>query len=121
MGSRGPVRLESFDEFLIPKPQTVRRGAAEHDKAVEDEAAGLFGLESLDDHVLYAKRAELLLAGGEGMRPRPAKAVEDFNAAAEAAMEIGKGKLANKYYERAGEAEAAAEEAGEEEDILLGD
>lgn len=47
--------------------------------------------------------------------PDPAAAAEAFNTAAEEASAAFKGKLAQRYFERAAEAEAAAEEQGGEE------
>lgn len=44
------------------------------------------------------------------LRPDPAAAAEAFNTAAEEASAAFKGKLAQRYFERAAEAEAAADE-----------
>lgn len=44
--------------------------------------------------------------------PDPAAATEAFNAAAEEASAAFKGKLAQRYFERAAEAEAVVEEGG---------
>lgn len=55
------------------------------------------------------------LLGSAQLLPDPAAAAEAFNAAAEEASAAFKGKLAQRYFERAAEAEAAAEEEGRDE------
>ncbi|MEW5299115.1 MAG: hypothetical protein WDW36_002161 [Sanguina aurantia] len=59
-----------------------------------------------DQHEMQSALAALLLSGGDGLDPDAAAACQLFNDAAECAMELGKGKLAQNLYERAAEAEA---------------
>jgi hypothetical protein len=63
---------------------------------------------------LFLDEEEQSLLGSVPLRPDPAAAAEAFNAAAEEASAAFKGKLAQRYFERAAEAEAAAEEACED-------
>jgi hypothetical protein len=58
---------------------------------------------------LLAQLGDLLLAEHPGCPQDPSEAAAAFNEAAEAATAAGKGRLAARYYERAAEAEAAAE------------
>jgi len=70
----------------------------------EDEAAGLAGGAPTRYEAL-ASLGKLLLEGGEGLEPDLEGAAEALNEAAELATEAGKGKLAQRYYELAAQAE----------------
>ncbi|CAG0893568.1 unnamed protein product [Darwinula stevensoni] len=79
-----------------------------YEKAVDidpEEDEG-FGNGTVDHppYVLLAAQAEMLKEGGHGLSKDPQKANELYTAAAESAMELMKGRLANKYYMLAEEA-----------------
>ncbi|KAK3279236.1 hypothetical protein CYMTET_12877 [Cymbomonas tetramitiformis] len=82
-------------------------GLKDIDAAVEREAP-----EVPPTYELIAKVGDVLGTGGDGIKRDPAAAAEAYNRAAEAAMEAMKGKLSNKYYEKAAIMEAEAEEEG---------
>ncbi|MEW5313445.1 MAG: hypothetical protein WDW38_005013 [Sanguina aurantia] len=70
------------------------------------EEVGILPGVALHRHEMQSALAALLLSGGDGLDPDAAAACQLFNDAAECAMELGKGKLAQNLYERAAEAEA---------------
>ena len=59
---------------------------------------------------LLSRRAAMLTTGGFGLEADPSSAGDLFSAAAEAAVEAMKGRLANKFYMLAEEAWALVEE-----------
>ena len=67
---------------------------------------------SMDDppYQLLARLGEMYLAGGHGLEKSPSEAADLFNRAAESATVAMKGRLANKYYALAEEANALIEE-----------
>lgn len=71
------------------------------------------GAAAASDLALVQDEEEAALLGNMAMLPDPAAAAEAFNAAAEEASAAFKGKLAQRYFERAAEAEAVAEEGGQ--------
>ncbi len=79
---------------------------------LDAEDCGDAGMFSMDDapYVLIARRAEMILAGEDGIEKDPNRAGDLYNEAAEAAMNCMKGKLANKYYMLAEEAYGQCEE-----------
>ncbi|KXZ51661.1 hypothetical protein GPECTOR_11g114 [Gonium pectorale] len=97
----------------VPKLEELRPSRAflaRLKRSVEEEAAVLPGASAARYEILYAY-GSVLLAGGPGLPPNPAKAAELLEEAAEEAGGAGKGRLAQKYYELAAQAQAAAEEA----------
>ena len=60
-----------------------------------------------------ARLAEMFCSGGHQLEKDPNRAGELYTQAAEVAMEMMKGKLANKYYMLAEEAWSEIEEGGE--------
>ncbi|XP_072453986.1 eukaryotic elongation factor 2 kinase isoform X2 [Notamacropus eugenii] len=75
-----------------------------------DEGGEYDGIQDEPRHTLLAREAEMLLTGGFQLEKDPKKAGDLYTSAAEAAMEAMKGRLANKYYEKAEEAWALMEE-----------
>ncbi|XP_036134649.1 eukaryotic elongation factor 2 kinase isoform X5 [Molossus molossus] len=75
-----------------------------------DEAGEYDGVQGEPRHVLLAREAEMLLAGGFRLEKDPQRAGDLYTQAAEAAMEALRGRLASQYYQRAEEAWAQAEE-----------
>ncbi|XP_036597356.1 eukaryotic elongation factor 2 kinase [Trichosurus vulpecula] len=75
-----------------------------------DEGGEYDGIQDEPRHTLLAREAEMLLTGGFQLEKDPKKSGDLYTAAAEAAMEAMKGRLANKYYEKAEEAWALMEE-----------
>jgi len=88
-------------ESLGPSALQATLGAAA--AAVSDAAAASDMAAAAD--IVDEEEASLL-----PLLPDPAAAAEAFNTAAEEASAAFKGKLAQRYFERAAEAEAAAEE-----------
>lgn len=71
------------------------------------------GAAAASDLALVQDEEEEALLGNMGvLLPDPAAAAEAFNAAAEEASAAFKGKLAQRYFERAAEAEVVVEEGG---------
>ncbi|KAM7148647.1 eukaryotic elongation factor 2 kinase isoform 5-T5 [Molossus nigricans] len=75
-----------------------------------DEAGEYDGVQGEPRHVLLAREAEMLLAGGFRLEKDPQRAGDLYTQAAEAAVEAMRGRLASQYYQRAEEAWAQAEE-----------
>ncbi|XP_023569188.1 eukaryotic elongation factor 2 kinase isoform X2 [Octodon degus] len=75
-----------------------------------DEGGEFDGMQDEPRHALLAREAEMLLGGGCGLEKDPQRAGDLYTQAAEAAMEAMKGRLANRYYEKAEEAWACVEE-----------
>ncbi|XP_068941038.1 eukaryotic elongation factor 2 kinase isoform X4 [Petaurus breviceps papuanus] len=75
-----------------------------------DEGGEYDGIQDEPRHTLLAREAEMLFTGGFQLEKDPQKSGDLYTAAAEAAMEAMKGRLANKYYEKAEEAWALMEE-----------
>ncbi|KAG8225890.1 hypothetical protein J437_LFUL006821 [Ladona fulva] len=75
-----------------------------------DRAALAGGTDDKPAYLLYARQAEMLLAGGYGLNRDPQKAGELYNSAADLALEAAKGRLATKYYQLAEEAWAEVED-----------
>mmetsp|Transcript_2286 Transcript_2286/g.4601 ORF Transcript_2286/g.4601 Transcript_2286/m.4601 type:complete len:786 (-) Transcript_2286:414-2771(-) len=67
----------------------------------EEEESESFPGAGQKKYALKAALAALLMEEGGGLEPDLERAAELFNEAADAAMEQGKGKLAQKYYEQA--------------------
>ncbi|KAM9094019.1 eukaryotic elongation factor 2 kinase isoform X1 [Sarcophilus harrisii] len=75
-----------------------------------DEGGEYDGIQDDPRHTLLAREAEMLFTGGFQLEKDPKRSGDLYTAAAEAAMEAMKGRLANKYYEKAEEAWALMEE-----------
>ncbi|KAG2449797.1 hypothetical protein HYH02_005320 [Chlamydomonas schloesseri] len=102
----------NLSSLRVPKIEELRPSKAFLHRCklqAEEEASALPGASAARYEVLFSY-GSLLLSGGEGLAADPAKAAELLEAAAEAASEAGKGKLAQRYYEQAAKAQAACEE-----------
>ncbi|XP_007498303.1 eukaryotic elongation factor 2 kinase isoform X2 [Monodelphis domestica] len=75
-----------------------------------DEGGEYDGMQDEPRHTLLAREAEMLFTGGFQLEKDPQRSGDLYTSAAEAAMEAMKGRLANKYYEKAEEAWAMMEE-----------
>ncbi|XP_037066904.1 eukaryotic elongation factor 2 kinase isoform X3 [Peromyscus leucopus] len=75
-----------------------------------DEGGEYDGVQDEPQYALLARQAEMLFTGGFGLDRNPQRSGDLYTQAAEAAMEAMKGRLANKYYEKAEEAWAQMEE-----------
>ncbi|XP_043828333.1 eukaryotic elongation factor 2 kinase isoform X4 [Dromiciops gliroides] len=75
-----------------------------------DEGGEYDGIQDEPRHTLLAREAEMLFTGGFQLEKDPQRSGDLYTAAAEAAMEAMKGRLANKYYEKAEEAWALMED-----------
>ncbi|XP_059123618.1 eukaryotic elongation factor 2 kinase isoform X1 [Peromyscus eremicus] len=75
-----------------------------------DEGGEYDGVQDEPQYALLARQAEMLFTGGFGLDKNPQRSGDLYTQAAEAAMEAMKGRLANKYYEKAEEAWAQMEE-----------
>ncbi|GFR42631.1 hypothetical protein Agub_g3567 [Astrephomene gubernaculifera] len=106
---QGGLRVPKLEE-LSPSPDFMARLR----RAVEEEASALLGASAAKYEIL-SQYGSVLLSGGPGLPPNPARAAELLEEAAEEAGAAGKGKLAQKYYELAARAQAMCEEEGEEE------
>ena len=65
------------------------------------------------DYIITARLAEMFRSGGHRLEKDPNKAGELYTQSAEVAMEMMKGKLANKYYMLAEEAWSEVGDGGE--------
>ncbi|KAM5199297.1 eukaryotic elongation factor 2 kinase isoform 7-T10 [Hipposideros larvatus] len=75
-----------------------------------DEGGEYDGMQGEPRYALLAREAEMLSTGGCGLKKDPQRSGDLYTQAAEAAMEAMKGRLANKYYQKAEEAWAQMEE-----------
>ncbi|XP_074062254.1 eukaryotic elongation factor 2 kinase [Macrotis lagotis] len=75
-----------------------------------DEGGEYDGMQDEPRHTLLAREAEMLFIGGFQLEKDPKRSGDLYTSAAEAAMEAMKGRLANKYYEKAEEAWSLMEE-----------
>ncbi|XP_068941037.1 eukaryotic elongation factor 2 kinase isoform X3 [Petaurus breviceps papuanus] len=100
--------------ILSNKTQNWKEALHWYDTALNttdyDEGGEYDGIQDEPRHTLLAREAEMLFTGGFQLEKDPQKSGDLYTAAAEAAMEAMKGRLANKYYEKAEEAWALMEE-----------
>ncbi|XP_019505428.1 PREDICTED: eukaryotic elongation factor 2 kinase isoform X4 [Hipposideros armiger] len=75
-----------------------------------DEGGEYDGMQGEPRYALLAREAEMLSTGGCGLKKDPQRSGDLYTQAAEAATEAMKGRLANKYYQKAEEAWAQMEE-----------
>ncbi|GIL71722.1 hypothetical protein Vretifemale_2235 [Volvox reticuliferus] len=104
--------MADMEALRVPKLEELRPSRAflaKLKRAVEEEAAALPGASAAKYEILF-QYGNVLLSGGPGMPPQPARAAELLEQAAEEAGAVGKGKLAQKYYEVAARAQAMCEE-----------
>ncbi|GLI63916.1 hypothetical protein VaNZ11_007055 [Volvox africanus] len=109
--------MADLEALRVPKLDELRPSRtflARLKWAVEEEAAALPGASAEKYEILF-QYGNLLLSGGPGMPPQPARAAEVLEQAAEEAGAVGKGKLAQKYYEVAARAQAMCEDVDVEE------
>nr|KAF6489296.1 eukaryotic elongation factor 2 kinase [Molossus molossus] len=103
-----------FSSLSLPRSQDWPEALRWYSSALEttdcDEAGEYDGVQGEPRHVLLAREAEMLLAGGFRLEKDPQRAGDLYTQAAEAAMEALRGRLASQYYQRAEEAWAQAEE-----------
>ena len=81
-----------------------------YEKALEISESDFDGLSENPHHKLYARMAEMYQKGGFGLERDPNRSGELYNEAAESAMNVMQGKLANKYYMLAEEVWAEIDE-----------
>ena len=81
-----------------------------YEKALEISESDFDGLSENPHHKLYARMAEMYQKGGFGLKRDPNRSGELYNEAAESAMNVMQGKLANKYYMLAEEVWAEIDE-----------
>lgn len=93
------IRKQSWTEALKWYEATLSQNDADHG-----------GFDPYPAYEINGRMAEIWRQGGHGVEKDPSYAGELYTAAADAAMNAGKGKLANRYFMLAEEAWGEVEE-----------